>query len=211
NGHRLLDHLAPPGPDRIYARGEYIAKAAEERHWHPPSSLIFTPELLPLATLHKVYRGLPLGTGRRPLIEGSGDYIIPAQMNLKAPVAFLNTPLLRYRQHGGRFVVRTDYKQQYTPVYDALIARYKAQKHVTGIVRAAFPAAALLRLQQMFEQGSKNLAANPRAGFQLLPLAILLEQHAQEGATSQLGRLLGSTPAPDETLQTSIHRLHCWA
>lgn len=231
NGQRLLDHLAPPGPDRIYARGEYIAKAAEERHWHPPSSLIFTPELLPLATLHKVYRGLPLGTGRRPLIEGSGDYIIPAQMNLKAPVAFLNTPLLRYRQHGGqetnhsdltgavlhgymslrRFVVRTDYKQQYTPVYDALIARYKAQKHVTGIVRAAFPAAALLRLQQMFEQGSKNLAANPRAGFQLLPLAILLEQHAQEGATSQLGRLLGSTPAPDETLQTSIHRLHRWA
>lgn len=231
NGQRLLDHLAPPGPDRIYARGEYIAKAAEERHWHPPSSLIFTPELLPLATLHKVYRGLPLGNGRRPLIEGSGDYIIPAQMNLKAPVAFLNAPLLRYRQHGGqetnhadltgavlhgymslrRFVVRTDYRQQYAPVYDALIARYKAQKHVTGIASAVIPAAALRRFQQMFEQGNRDLAANPRAGFQLLPLAILLDQHAKREASSQLDRLLQSVPEPDETLQTSIHRLHRWA
>lgn len=231
NGQCLLEHLAPPGPDRIYARGEYIARAAEERHWHPPSSLIFTPGLLSLATLHKGYRGLPLGNGKRPLVEGSGDYIIPAQMNLKAPVAFLNAPLLRYRQHGGqetnhadltgavlhgyvslrRFVVRTSYKQQYTPVYDALIARYKAQKQVTEIPGATTSTAAIRRFQQMFAQGSKDLAANPRAGFQLLPLAILLDQIAKQGANDQLGRLLLSVPTPDETLQTSIHRLHRWA
>ena len=230
-GKRLLDHLTPPGPDRIYARGEYIAKAAEERHWHPPSSLIFTPELLPLVTLYKLYRNLPLGTGKRPLSEGSGDYIIPAQMNLKAPVAFLNAPLLRYRQHSGqetnhadltgavlhgymslrRFVVHTDYKQQYTPVYDALIARYKAQKAVTGISTSVIPMTVLRRFQHMFQQGSKGLAANPRAAFQLLPLAILLDQNAKAGADRGLERLLASMPTPDATLQTSIHRLHRWA
>ena len=231
NGQRLLDHLAPPGPDRIYARGEYIAKAAEERHWHPPSSLIFTPGLLPLASLHKVYRGLPLGTGKRAPTEGSGDYIIPAQMNLKAPVAFLNAPLLRYRQHGGqetnhadltgavlhgyvslrRFVVRTDYKQQYVPVYDALIARYKAQRRVTEIAGSTLPMPALRQLQRMFRQGSADLAANPRAGFQLLPLALLLHQHAAAGTESELEQLLRIMPAAEPALQTSIHRLYRWA
>lgn len=228
HGSTLQQHLNPPGPTRLYARGEYIARTAEERQWHAPSSLIFTPDLLPLATLHRMYRGIPVGQGKRIVTEGSGDYILPSEMNLKGPVAFLNAPLLRYRQHamqetnqndltGGvlhgfkvmrRFANRTSFREEVLPVFDALISRYTAQDLVTRIETRVPGHAIRRKLRQLFERNLQGMAAAPRAAYQILPLAILLLQLEQHAAARTL---LDRLPAPGPDLQTSIHRLHAWA
>ena len=229
HGNTLQQHLNPPGPTRIYATGEYIARMPEERQWHAPSSLIFTPDLLPLATLHKMYRGVPFGQGKRVATEGSGDYILPSEMNLKGPVAFLNAPLLRYRQHamqetnqndltGGvlhgfkvmrRFATRTSFKQEVLPVFDTLISRYAAQDLVTRIETRVPGHVVRRKLRRLFERNLKGMSAAPRSVYQMLPLAILLLQLGQHAAARTV---LDELPAPGpDLLQTSVHRCHAWA
>ena len=227
HGQLLQTDLNPPGPTRIYAMGEYIASMPEERQWHAPSSLIFTPGLLPLTTLHRKYLDIPVGTGKPMVAEGSNDYILPAEMNLKGPVAFLNQPLLRYRQHpmqetnhndltGGvlhgfkemrRFATRTPCGRDVLPIFDALISRYAAQDLMTRVDTPLPGHVTRRRLRNLLERNLQGISAVPRATYQLLPLALLLVQLEQHPAARAL---LAELPPPGPNLQTSIHRCHQW-
>ena len=55
HGKQVQAWFSAPGPDRIFARGEFIARAAVENLWHPPSSLIFSPRLQSLKKLQQAY------------------------------------------------------------------------------------------------------------------------------------------------------------
>jgi len=226
HGRMLQPYLQPPGPDRIYARGEYIARAAEERLWHPPSSLIFMPRLLPAGNLRRAYVGAP-GLRRRQAIDGSGDHILPATMNLHGAVAFINAPLLRYRQHGAqethhvhlsqavlhrfqtfrRFVRKTTYRDEYEPLFDAQVARYKAQDLVIRPAGAQLGKPALARLHALLERTAPGLRKNPRAGHALLPLVILLMQQGSMLASATFDAI----PLPAADAQRSVRALYHWA
>jgi hypothetical protein len=227
-GQVLQPWLTPPGEDRIFERGEYIARAAEENLWHPPSSLIFFPRLLmSTARLRTQYRTSP-DRRQTPRTLGSGDIIRPAMMNLHGPVAFLNAPLLRYRQHGvqethnvhvaqgalhsfqtlRKLVRKTSYRSEYEPLFDAHIARFKAQDQVIRVHAGQLPTALVARLSALLKQGAQGLVGNPRAAYPLLPLLVLLQQVAEPATARQLLELL-QPPAADAPRW--VRGLYRWA
>lgn len=226
-GTLLQPWFSPPGTNRIYAPGEYIACAAEEKLWHPPSSLIFCPQLLPANSLFRAYHSAP-GLRRRQPQDGSGDHILPALMNLKGPVAFLNEPLLRYRQHAvqetqhvhisravlyrfqtfRRFVRKTTYRETHEALFDAQVARYKAQDLAIHNSQPLIPAAVRRRLATLLQQGAAGIASNPRAAYLLLPLVVLLQQLGQG---QQVTALLQGLSAPGEESQHALRALYQWA
>lgn len=224
-GRLLQAHLSPPGDDYIYQRGEYIARTAEERLWHPPSSLVFSHRLLSQFHLGRQYQGAPRIRSRQS-IDGSSDQILPAVMNLHGPVAFINAPLLRYRQHAAqethhvhlahaalhsfttlrRLVRKTRYRDEYEPVFDAQIARFKAQDLVLGVASPTLPPALARRLEGLHGRGGG--AASARAGYQLLPLSLLITQTRPGSAVL---RQLAALPVPPTGSTRAIRALHGWA
>lgn len=226
DGNMVQPWFTPPGATRIFECGEFIARAAEERMWHPAGSMIFSPHLLSTAALHQNYRGA-LGLRQRLTTTGGGDLIRPALMNLKGPVAFINAPLLRYRQHTAqethnshlahtalhsfqslrKLVRKTSFREEYEPVFDAQIVRYKAQDHVMHFQEPTFDRALLKRLVGLLDKGAEAVAANPRAVHSLLPLIILL---MQTGASDATCRALVELVAPGKQATRSTHSLYRW-
>lgn len=224
DGNTVQRWFSAPGADRVFAPGEFIARAAVENLWHPPSSLMFRHRLLPRASLRRKYLGLP-GGGTPP--EGGSDLLAPALLNLAGPVAFLNAPLLRYRQHGGqethrihvaqvaihsyrtlrKHLRRTAYRREYEPLYDAQICRFQAQELVVEAGDARLGARRIDRLARMLGRATAGIDANPRAGHLLLPLMILLLQH---GVVEPVARIMAAMGAPDPTAPRSVHALHRW-
>lgn len=221
--------FTPPGDNRIFEQGEFIARACEENLWHPPSSLIFTARLLaPTGFLSKSYKQGALILHQRKSTEGSSDLIAPALMNLKGPVAFLNAPLLRYRQHSAqethhvhlahaalysfqalrRLVRKTAYRDEYEPMFDAQIARFEAQDLVIHVDKSILDRNLLRRLIGLLNRGSSRISANPRAGQPLLPLIVLL---MQVGGADAACKVLDATEAPGAHSSRSIRGLYDWA
>jgi len=227
DGNMLHPWITPPGPTRIFEQGEYIARTSEERLWYPASSMIFMPHLLTTAKLLKTYRG-SRDQRQRPITLGAGEHVRTAMMNLKGPVAFLNEPLLRYRQHGvqetyqahlaraamhtyqvmRRLVRRTTYRQQYEPMFDAHIARFQAQDLVLNETASAFDQRTLQRLEKLLSKGAAGLTDNARVGHPLLPLLLLL---LQAGRANDAERVLDGTETPDASTTTAVRLLHRWA
>ncbi len=225
DGNLLQATLSPPGEDRIFGRGEFIAKTAEEQLWHPPSSLLFNHRELTLPFLDRLYRGI--GNSARA-VEGGNDIILPAMMNLKGPVAFLNAPLLRYRQHAGqethrvhlaraalssfrglrRLVRKTSYREEYEPIFSAQLARYQAQDLVLSHPGATFKARAVKRLESLLVRGGNAVAVSPRSAYPLLPLIVLL---MQIGAREAALEVLRDVQVPNPNNPRSVCLLYRWA
>lgn len=229
NGVVVQPWFTPPGDNRIFEQGEFIARASEENLWHPPSSLIFNPRLLASASfLRESYNQGALVLHQRKSTEGSSDLIAPALMNLKGPVAFLNAPLLRYRQHAAQethhvhlahaalysfqalrsLVRRTSYRGEYEPMFDAQIARFEAQDLVIHAEKPVLDRVMLKRLISLLHRGSAKITANPRAGQPLLPLIVLL---MQVGGGEAACRVLNAIEAPTAHAPRSMRGLYHWA
>ena len=229
NGTVVQPWFTPPGANRIFECGEFIAKASEEHLWHPPSSLLFTPSLLPsTARLRQGYKRGTMATSRWKTTEGSSDLMGPALMNLRGPVAFLNAPLLRYRQHSvqethhvhlahaalysfqslRRLVRKTSFQREYEPMFDAQIARFEAQDLVIHFDKPVLDRSILKRLTRLLDKGSHGISVNPRAGHPLLPLIVLL---MQTRATDAAGRVLDGVERPNAQATRSTHCLYHWA
>lgn len=229
NGTVVQPWFTPPGANRFFECGEFIARASEENLWHPPSSLIFIPSLLsPASILRQGYQRGTMASNKRKSTEGSSDLIAPALMNLKGPVAFLNEPLLRYRQHAAQethhvhlahaalysfqalrqLVRKTSYRGEYEPMFDAQIARFEAQNLVIHIDKPVLDRVMQKRLASLLGRGTVGMAANPRAGHPLLPLIVLL---MQAGVTDVACRVLDEIEAPNAQAPRSIHGLYHWA
>lgn len=227
HGATIQQHLTPPRGDRIYDRGEYIARYAHERRWYPPSGLIYTPSLLSQANLNAQYRNTATSR-RRSVVDGSGDVVLPALMNTKGPVAFVDAPLLRYRQHGvqetnrislsdgvlhlykvlARLVADTPYGEAYRPLFASLIARYQAQHELIYVERPVPLRSTVSKLAKLLDRAAGGVASNRDAGYPLLPLAVLLDQLDAPGAP--LG-LLDVLPPPPLDDPASTHAMYAWA
>lgn len=223
--------ITPPGPTRIFERGEYIARATEERLWYPASSMIFKPHLVSTIKLLHAYRGSKSLTAR-PVTLGAGDHIRTAMMNVKGPVAFLNAPLLRYRQSTvqeshhvhlsqaalctfeslRRLVRKTPYRQEYEPMFDAQIARFKAQDIVIQLEKAMIDASALKRLSGLLERAIKGCAVNARVGHPVLPLILLLLQAGQGTVVGKAASVaLDQMEKPGLETTQAVKLLYEWA
>ena len=227
DNNQIHPWITPPGPTRIFEQGEYIARVTEERLWYPASSMIFMPHLLSTNTLLRTYRGVK-DSRQRPITIGAGEHVRTALMNLKGPVAFLNEPLLRYRQHGvqetqdvhlaraamhtfqslRKLVRKTSYREQYEPMFDAQIARFQAQDLVLQQQKATFGQSVLRRLEAILLKGLDGLGENTRVAQPLLPLLVLL---LQSGRVDIATRVLDRMQAPAADATTAIRLLYRWA
>lgn len=220
-GNLLQKYISPPGKNRFFEHGEYIARIAEENLWLPPSSLIFMPHILRNEKLHQRYCG-------KPVSKGSGDLTLPALMNLYGPVAFINAPLFRYRQHTikeshqghlansalhiakmlGKFVRRTKFGSEFSPIFNARANRFKAQNLVMNVERASINGTTQRKLTELLRKGASELEASPRSGHPLLPLIVLL---THTGAAEAGYEVLEKMAAPIENSQTWVRQLYRWA
>lgn len=197
HGQLIQKYLTPPGNDRIYQIGEYISSFPSDRLWPLPSTLIFTRKLFPEKLINGIYYDEK--SAKRRSRRSGGDVLLPAVMNTKGSVAFLNKPLLRYRQHGpqetnrlnlsepvlcmyeilGKLAGQTPGGNTDRPILASYIARYKAQHELIYTQTPQVPSRLLTRLYTLFDRAIRDIQGNSEACYPLLPLMVFLAQNGK--------------------------------
>lgn len=97
------------GEARIFPPGEFIESFLYERLWPWPSTVMFERRLAPphYAQEHYFQTLQPKVRNERDY-AGAGDVDLPARINIRHSIAFLDRPLLRYRIHPNQDTHKTD-------------------------------------------------------------------------------------------------------
>ena len=97
------------GEARIFAPGEYIESFLHERLWPWPSAVMFERRLAPPHYVKEHYfQTSPPKVRNERDYAGAGDVDLPARINIRHSIAFLDRPLLRYRIHPNQDTHKTD-------------------------------------------------------------------------------------------------------
>ena len=224
DGITIQDYFTPPGNDRVYATGEFIARFPSENLWPLPSAMMFERAKYPRRMLDTWYYDASRGK-QQPVTHGGDDVLIPAMMNTFGPVAFLNEPLLKYRRHGiqdgncthlslgilntyrilRRFAGKLPNKDEIVPLMESHLARFTVQHEVIHRSAPQLPRNTREKLKKLFDKAQLTHPHDPMATIPLLPLRILL---AQTGYGTEVFEGL-TAPGPEHP--TSMHALFHWA
>ena len=224
DGNTIQDYFTPPGNDRVYATGEFIARFPSENLWPLPSTMMFERARYPRRMLDTWYHDAARGK-QQPLTHGGDDVLLPAMMNTFGPIAFLNEPLLKYRRHGiqdgncthlslgilntyrilRRFAGKLPNKDEVVPLIESHLARFTAQHEVIHRSAPQLPRNTREKLKKLFDKAQLAHPHDPMATIPLLPLRILL---AQTGYGTEVFEGL-TAPGPEHP--TSMHALFHWA
>lgn len=224
DGNSIQDYFTPPGNDRVYATGEFIARFPSENIWPLPSAMMFERAKYPRRMLDRWYYDASRGK-QQPVTHGGDDVLIPALMNTFGPVAFLNEPLLKYRRHGiqdgncthlslgilntyrilRRFAGKLPNKDEVVPLMESHLARFTAQHEVIHRSAPQLPRNTRGKLKKLFDKAQLAHPHAPMATIPLLPLRILL---AQTGYGTEVFEGL-TAPGPEHP--TAMHALFHWA
>lgn len=224
DGITIQDYFTPPGNDRVYATGEFIARFPSENLWPLPSAMMFERAKYPRRMLDTWYYDASRGK-QQPVTHGGDDVLIPAMMNTFGPVAFLNEPLLKYRRHGiqdgncthlslgilntyrilRRFAGKLPNKDEVVPLMESHLARFTVQHEVIHRSAPQLPRNTRGKLKKLFDNAQQAHPHHPIATIPLLPLRILL---AQTGNDTEVFDAL-TAPGPEHP--TSMHALFHWA
>jgi len=225
DGNTIQEYFTPPGNDRIYGKGEFIARFPSENLWPLPSCMMFERARYSRRYIDPIYYDQELGK-RLPKNHGGDDVLIPALMNTFGSVAFLNAPLLKYRKHGAQDSNRTHlsrgivntYKilrrlagkladrERIVPLLDSHIARFTAQHEIIHTVAPQPDAKVRAQLKRLFDKACSDLSHNMEAAPPLLPLRIFLSQTLANGRDFFEGL---TEPASENP--TATHALFHWA
>ena len=224
-GNTIQEYFTPPGHDRIYKTGEFIAKFPSENLWPLPCTFMFIRTKYPQRKIDQVYYDENLAK-QAPKTHGGDDVLLAALMNAQGSVSFLNEPLLKYRRHGSqdtnqtnlsigiletyrmlrRFAGKLPEKEKITQLIDANIARFTAQHDIIHTTVAQPTIAAQRKIKRLFDKTCCNLGPNSEADSQLLPLRIFLSQ-----TSKYEDEIFLSLSAPNEEHPTATHALYHWA
>ena len=103
DGHTLAGSSIVPDSERIFAPGEYISSFLKERLWPMPSGVMLERAILP--RLYAVHACLGEAGARKKTLETAGieDVLMPARINRRHAIGYLDQPLLRRRVHTQQF------------------------------------------------------------------------------------------------------------
>lgn len=223
DGNTIQDRFTPPGNDRVYATGEFIARFPSENLWPLPSAMMFERTKYPRRMLDTWYYDASRGK-QQPVTHGGDDVLIPAMMNTFGPVAFLDEPLLKYRRHGiqdgncthlslgilntyrilRRFAGKLPNKDEVVPLMESHLARFTVQHEVIHRSAPRLHRNTREKLKKLFDKAQQAHQHDPMATIPLLPLRILL---AQTGHDTEVFDAL-TPPGPEHP--TSMHALFHW-
>ena len=225
-GRLVQRYFVSKGNDRIYKRGEYIARYPSERLLPIPSGLMLDRNRTP-----RLLFGDAFYYGRKKLSEGNtsthggDDIIFPALMNIRGPVAFLNEPLLQYRRHSvqdsndvdiskpvlkthqvlhrllRKYASKIPDSARTEPLLSNYVLRYETQHEVVN-TSGMIGRRAQTKLAKWLAQGMENVGKSPEAVYPILPLLILLSQHGMD-AEALFSGLSQPTPAQPSDVRAS--------
>ncbi|WP_434518702.1 glycosyltransferase family 2 protein [Pseudomonas sp. NFX1] len=103
DGHALVDGGTVPDSERIFAPGEYISSFLKERLWPMPSGVMLERAVVPRS--YVVHACLGDAAARKKTQETAGieDVLMPARVNRRHAIGYLDQPLLRRRVHTKQF------------------------------------------------------------------------------------------------------------
>lgn len=103
DGHALAGGSTALGLERIFAPGEYISSFLKERLWPMPSGVMLERTVLP--RFYKVHACLGDTAARKKTMDTAGieDVLMPARINRRHAIGYLDQPLLRRRVHTNQF------------------------------------------------------------------------------------------------------------
>lgn len=225
DGNTIDTYFTPPGPDRIYGRGEFIARFPTENLWPLPSTLMFLRSKYPRRLADRLYYQRDLAA-LLPPTHGGDDVLIPALMNTAGSVAFLNEPLLKYRRHGTqdsnrthlslgilntykilcRMAAKLPERERVAPVLQSHLARFTAQHEIIHTRTSRPNRARQAKLTKLFERACAHTDLHGTAAIPLLPIWIFL---SQIGACSDA--IFRALAAPTPEHPTAMHALFHWA
>ncbi|MEX5504495.1 glycosyltransferase family A protein [Pseudomonas putida] len=214
DGDALVGEHTLPESERVFAPGEYISSFLKERLWPMPSGVMLERAVLP--SFYAVHACLGDAAAHKKTLETAGieDVLMPARINRRHAIGFLDQPLLRRRLHTRQFshvaslslpgvALYRDLKHIARGVpglevealhFDAYVARFAIQEAITTQVGQAIDKHILKKIGKTADSLLHNLEQAPDAFLAGLPVFLL----------AQL-LLLGDQVCPLDKLSVSGH------
>ncbi|MFK0093296.1 glycosyltransferase [Pseudomonas sp. NPDC090592] len=224
DGHALIDSSAVMGQERIFAPGEYIGSFLKERLWPMPSGLMLERSALPKS--YSVHRCLGTTAARKKTLDAAGieDVLLPARINRRHAIGYLEQPLLRRRIHTKQFshvaslsrpgvalyqglkriAKRTPGLQIEALHFDACTARFEIQEAITTQAGRAISKGVLNKVGKAAASLQRNMEQAPDAFLVGLPVFLLAQYLSLAEPACQLHTLSAAGHA------SASHKLLGW-
>lgn len=209
DGHPIVDGSAAPDSERVFAPGEYISSFLKERLWPMPSGVMLERAVLP--RFYAVHACLGDAAARKKTLETAGieDVLMPARINRRHAIGYLDQPLLRRRVHTRQFshvaslslpgvALYRDLKHIAKGVpgleaealhFDAYTSRFAIQEAITTQAGRAINKGILKKIGNTAASLQGNLQLAPDAFLAGLPIVLLAELLSPGEQGRQLGTL----------------------
>lgn len=117
---RPVPQAAADGADRVFGPGEYIGSFLKERLWPMPSGVMLERAALPKH--YSMDRYLRVQPAEKDVMDTAGiaDVLLPARVNQKHAVGYIDQPLLRRRVHLNQFSYTASLSRPGVPLYRRL-------------------------------------------------------------------------------------------
>lgn len=195
DGQALLASDAEAGLDRVFAPGQFISGFLRELLWPMPSGVMLERAVLP--RFYAVHACLGDSPGGRKTLETAGieDVLMPARINRRHAVGYLDEPLLRRRVHTRQFSHVASLSLPGVHLYrelgriargvpgleaqrlqcDAHTSRFTVQEAVTTQSARVVSKALLAKLQKLAVGLQASVARAPDAFLAGLPVFLLAQ------------------------------------
>lgn len=186
------------GPDigcanRIFGPGEYITSFLKERLWPMPSGVMLERSVLPKVYAVDAYL-LAKASVKNPMdAAGIHDVLLPARINRKSAVGYIDQPLLRRRVHTNQFSHAASLSRPGVYLYrklkkyakgipslqgqflhfDMLVARFDIQEAITTNAGSAIKRSSAEKVRRLTEALKDNIEQAPDAFLAGLPIFLL--------------------------------------
>ncbi|ATB66876.1 glycosyltransferase family A protein [Pseudomonas mosselii] len=194
HGHALADNSVASDLERIFAPGEYISSFLRERLWPMPSGVMLQRALLPRSY---AVRGCFDSPARKKTLDSAGieDVLMPAHINRRHAIGYLEQPLLRRRVHTNQFSHAASLSLPGVYLYralkniakgvaglesealhfDARTARFAIQEAITIQARRSIPKGVLQKIEKTAMGLTNNRRRAPDAFLAGLPIVLLAQ------------------------------------
>jgi glycosyltransferase involved in cell wall biosynthesis len=179
--------------DRIFGPGEYITSFLKERLWPMPSGVMLERSVLPKAYAVDAYLRANALVKNPMDAAGIHDVLLPARINRKSAVGYIDKPLLRRRVHTNQFSHAASLSRPGVYLYrklkkiargvptlqsqslhfDMFVARFDIQEAITTNARKAIKPSSAEKIRCLAEKLKDNIEHAPDAFLAGLPIFLL--------------------------------------
>ena len=209
DGRALVGGDSVPGAARIFAPGEYISSFLKERLWPMPSGVMLERAMLP--RFYAVHACLGDAGARKKTLETAGieDVLLPARINRRYAIGYIDQALLRRRVHTQQFshvaslslpgvALYRDLKQIAKSVpgleaealhFDAFTSRFAIQEAITTQTGRVIKPNTVQRIERIADNLQRNVQLSPDAFLAGLPVFLLAQLLSLGEPGCQAGKL----------------------